>query len=69
MTEHRFLNFEDARKRLTEVWGLTFTKNTMNFWASKRTGPPCFKSERRRVYRIDELDAWAQQRLKRRVSA
>lgn len=68
MSEDRFVDTEAAIEHLRERWGLSYMKRTFHNWVYRKSGPPCFKSGNRRVYRVDELDSWAKSRLERRVA-
>jgi hypothetical protein len=63
------LKTEDAIKYLLEQYGIQVAKSTMKTWAWRGGGPGFQKSGQRRLYPIEQLDAWAKQRLTPVVSS
>jgi len=54
---------EDAIKYLLEQYGIPVAKSTLKTWAWRGGGPGFQKSGQRRLYPIEQLDEWAEQRL------
>ena len=57
------LNAADAAKYLLTRHGIPVAKSTLKQWAWRGGGPGFQKSGQRRLYPIEQLDAWAAKRL------
>ena len=63
------LNSADAAKYLLTQHGIKVEPSTLKQWAWRGGGPAFQKSGQRRLYPIDQLDAWAAKRLTRVVAS
>ena len=63
------LNAADAAKYLLAQHGIPVAKSTLKQWAWRGGGPAFQKSGQRRLYPIEQLDAWAEKRLTRVVAS
>jgi hypothetical protein len=63
------LTAADAVHYLLTRHGIPVAKSTLKQWAWRGGGPAFQKSGARRLYPIEELDAWAGQRLTRAVAS
>jgi len=60
--EKLFLSREEAAQYLTER-GLQTAKGTLQKWVTTGGGPAYRRFGKRAVYRIEDLDAWAESKL------
>jgi hypothetical protein len=68
--ESKFLDRAEAAQYLTER-GLRVSKNTLQKWVTVGGGPTYRRFGNRAVYQVNDLDAWASEKLSapRRTSA
>lgn len=60
---NRFKSREEAAQYLTENRGLPVAKGTLQKWATTGGGPVYRRFGKRAVYRQEDLDAWAEEKL------
>lgn len=61
--EQRYINREEAAQYLTHDLGLQVSKNTLQKWVTTGGGPTYRRFGKRAVYLIEDLQAWANQKL------
>ena len=59
----KFKSREEAAQYLTECLGLPVAKGTLQKWATTGGGPAYRRFGKRAVYRQEDLDAWAANKL------
>jgi len=52
-SRHKYLNTRDAARHLN------LKESTLNCWRSRQSGPAFVKAGGRVVYRLEDLEAWA----------
>jgi len=63
----RYLRRAEASAYLREQYGIRAAVGTMAKWAAQGGGPAMHYDGRFPLYTTDDLDAWARQRISRRV--
>lgn len=58
----RFLDREEAAQYLTDI-GLKVAKGTLQKWVTIGGGPAYRRFGKRAVYTVEDLNAWAEQKL------
>jgi outer membrane biogenesis lipoprotein LolB len=57
-------NREDAATLLSQMTGMPITVNTLRWAVPKRTGPRHYWFGRRAVYRLKDLQIWAETKMR-----
>lgn len=59
----RFKSRDEAAQYLSDCLGLRVAKSTLQKWATTGGGPVYRRFGKRAVYRQEDLDTWAQEKL------